>query len=129
MQQIATGQPDMVAMMISSGVGLVFFVLMIFMFVCMWRMFTKAGQPGWAVLIPVYNIYIMLKIAGRPVWWMIFFFVPLANFITCIVINLDIAKNFGKSTLFGIALIVVPFIALPMLAFGDATYVGPRATA
>jgi hypothetical protein len=70
-----------------------------------WKIFAKAGQPGWACIIPIYNIYVMTKIAGRPGWWVLLFFVPIANFIVAIVLSIDIAKSFGQGAVFGVLLL------------------------
>ena len=91
----------------------------------MWKAFEKANQPGWACLIPIYNMYIMLKIGGKPGWWLILFFIPLANVIFLIWTYNMISKSFGKDEGFTIGLIFLGFIFWPMLGFGDATYRGP----
>lgn len=122
-------QVEMTATGMNAGVmmvfGLIYLVIIVLMIASVWKVFTKAGKPGWAALIPFYNIYMMITIAGRPGWWMLLFFIPFVNFIIGIIINLDLARNFGKSALFGIASILFPFVTWPILAFGDATY-NPR---
>lgn len=90
-----------------------------------WKMFEKAGHPGWASLIPFYNLYIVLQIVGRPWWWILLLFVPIINLIVAVVVMLDLAKSFGQSTAFAIGLIFLGFIFIPILGFGDAEYVGP----
>ena len=90
--------------------------------VCMWRIYTKAGEKGWASLIPFYNIYVLLRIVDRPGWWLILFFIPVVNFITSIVVYYDLAKAFGKSTGYLLLFLFLPIIGFPLLAFGDATY-------
>lgn len=94
-----------------------------------WKVFTKANQPGWAAIVPFYNIYIMLKIVGRPGWWLILCIIPLVNFIAFIILSIDMAKSFNKGTGFGVGLLFLGFIFYPILGFGDATYAGPSATA
>jgi hypothetical protein len=91
-----------------------------------WKIFTKAGQPGWAAIVPIYNNYIMQEIVGREVWWLVFLFIPGLQFVWTIVIGLDLAKSFGKETLWGVGLILLPFIFYPLLGFGDAQYQGPK---
>jgi hypothetical protein len=91
---------------------------------CYWKVFEKAGQPGWAAIIPIYNIYIMLQIVGKPGWWLILMLIPCVNIIIALLIYLDMARVFGKSTGFGIGLFLLGFIFLPILAFGDAEYQG-----
>jgi hypothetical protein len=94
-----------------------------------WRVFTKAGQPGWAAIVPIYNIYIFLKIAGRPGWWLLWFFIPLVDFIVGIIVMIDVAKAFGKGSGFGVGLALLGPIFFPILGFGDATYQGAPARA
>lgn len=100
-------------------------VVLVILFVSLWRVYTKANRPGWAAIIPIYNIYVQLKIVGRPGWWLILYFIPIVNFIVQIIVALDTAKVFGKSPAFGIfGLLIFSFIGYPILAFGDAKYQG-----
>ncbi|MBP6507419.1 MAG: hypothetical protein KA257_07620 [Opitutaceae bacterium] len=94
-----------------------------------WKTFVKAGQPGWAAIIPIYNAYILLKIAGRPGWWLILLLIPLVNIVIAIIAAIDVAKAFGKGTGFGLGLALLGFIFYPILGFGDATYHGQPAAA
>lgn len=93
-----------------------------------WKVFEKAGKPGWASIIPFYNVYVMLQIAGRPGWWLILLFIPLANFAVAFVVLLDIAKKFGKGVGYAFGLLFLGFIFFPILGFGDATYRGERSS-
>ncbi len=101
---------------------LLYLAFMIFILAAFWKVFVKAGQPGWACLIPIYNAYIMLKIAGRPGWWLILYLVPLVNIVIAILVSVDIARKFGRGVGFGIGLILLGFIFYPILGFGSATY-------
>lgn len=93
--------------------------------IAMWKVFEKAGHPGWAAIVPIYNTYIMVQIAGRETWWMLLFFIPFANLVAAIIISIDIAKKFGKSEAFGIvALGLFSPVGYCMLGFGDAQYQG-----
>jgi len=93
--------------------------------VALWKIFVKAGQPGWAAIIPIYNMYIMLKIIGRPGWWILLFFIPFVNFIITIVIALDLGKAFGKDAGFSIVLLwLFSIIGYFILGFGKAEYKG-----
>ncbi len=107
---------------ISPIVWIIYAAFIIFYFVAMWKVFVKAGQPGWGFLIPIYNIYLMLKIAKRPGWWLILFLIPVVNLIIGIMLHFDIAKNFGKGVGFGFGLLLLGIIFYPILAFGDAKY-------
>ena len=93
-----------------------------FFVICYWKVFEKANQPGWGVLIPFYNLYLMLKIADKPGWWLILLLIPLVNIVFAIILSIAIAEKFGKSTGFGLGLAFLGFIFYPILAFGDAKY-------
>lgn len=105
--------------------SLVTLAIILVLVVANWKLFTKANQPGWACLIPIYNIYVWTQIVGRPAWWIILLFVPIVNFIVAIILCIDMAKSFGKDTLYGIGMAILGIIFIPMLAFGSATYQGP----
>jgi hypothetical protein len=92
----------------------------------MWKTFEKAGHPGWAAIIPIYNIYIMTQIAGRPWWWLLLCLIPIVNVVILIILSIDIARNFGKGPLFGLGLGFLGFIFYPILGFGDARYTPPQ---
>jgi hypothetical protein len=104
-------------------VELALFVLLV---AGMWKVFTKAGQPGWAAIIPIYNVIVLLQVAGRPIWWIILYLIPFVNIVIAIIVNIDIAKRFGKGVGFAIGLVFLPFIFYPILGFGDAQYQGNR---
>jgi hypothetical protein len=109
---------------ISIIIGLLIALLLI---VAMWKVFTKAGQPGWASIIPIYNLYVWCKIVGRPGWWIILLLIPFVNFIIGIILSIDLAKSFGKGVGFGIGLALLGVIFWPILGFGSAQYQGPSA--
>ena len=100
---------------------------MILMIAACWKIFTKAGEPGWAAIIPIYNWYVLCKIVGRPGWWVILLLIPFVNFIIGIILCIDLAKSFGKGVGFAIGLIVLGVIFFPILGFGSAQYLGPTA--
>jgi len=103
---------------------LVILIVSVLIIFASWKVFEKAGQPGWACFIPIYNIYIMLKIAGKPGWWLILMFIPVVNFVAVIIMNISFAEAFGKGTGFGLGLTFLGFIFFPILAFGDAEFQG-----
>ncbi|MHC4575241.1 MAG: DUF5684 domain-containing protein [Planctomycetota bacterium] len=102
----------------------IYLALVIFQMIAMWKVFTKARQPGWAIIIPIYNMYVLLKVAGKPGWWLVLMFIPLVNIVIGILMSVGIANNFGKGVGFAIGLIFVPIIFYPILAFGSAEYAG-----
>lgn len=119
---VILAQADETGGMFGGVIGLAIIVVMI---ASMWKVFEKAGHPGWAAIIPIYNIYILLKIIDRPAWWLVLFLVPMVNFAVSIIITLELAKAFGKDIGFGLVLTFLPFIGYPLLGFGDARYTGP----
>lgn len=108
---------------------LIYLAIILAVVVGMWKMFAKAGQPGWAAIVPIYNIYILTKIVGRPWWWLIMMFIPFVSIIFAIIMMIDLAKSFGKGTGFGIGLAFLTPIFIPILGFGSAQYQGPSAGA
>jgi Family of unknown function (DUF5684) len=90
----------------------------------MWKVFTKAGEPGWASLIPIYNMIVLLRIAGKPAWWILLLLIPVVNFVIAILISIEVANNFGKGAGFGLGLAFLGFIFYPILGFGSAQYMG-----
>ena len=101
----------------------------------LWKIFVKAGQPGWAAIIPIYNIYILIKIVGRPTWWLallLLAFIPLVGSLAVLVVVFilywDLAKSFGKDVGYAIGLVLLSFVFVPMLGFGSAQYLGPKAS-
>jgi hypothetical protein len=96
----------------------------VIMIASVWKVFTKAGQPGWAAIVPIYNLVVMLKIAGKPVWWLLLFLVPLVNLVIAFIVYISLAEKFGKGAGFGVGLVLLGFIFFPILGFGDARYLG-----
>lgn len=102
-----------------------YFALITFLIIAQWKVYTKAGKPGWACLVPFYNYIVMLEIVGKPVWWFVLMLVPIVNIVIGIMVINLLAKSFGKDVGFTLGLIFLPFIFLPILAFGSAKYQGP----
>ena len=101
-------------------------VIIVVYFVAAWKVYEKAGQPGWASIVPIYSLYILMRIIGRPGWWLILYFIPIANIVVTIINAIDLAKVFGRSAVFGIfGLWLFSFIGYLMLGFGSDTYKGP----
>lgn len=112
---------------VDSLVTVIWLGVMITVFIAYWKVFVKAGRPGWAVLVPIYNAYVFLKIAGRPGWWLLLFLIPLVNIVIGFIVTIDIAKSFGKGVGFAMGLIFLGPIFYGILSFGQAEYRGPAA--
>jgi uncharacterized membrane protein YhaH (DUF805 family) len=110
----------------SAAVVLLLFVLAVAVVVATiagrWKAFEKAGHPGWASLVPIFNVYLTFKIGGNSGWWMLGLFVPVVNFFVVGKMNVDAAKAFGKGVGFGLGLLFLPFVFWPLLGFGDDSY-------
>jgi uncharacterized membrane protein YhaH (DUF805 family) len=104
--------------------GLIGLVIVVIMIAALWKTFVKAGHPGWAAIVPFYNLYILTQIAGKPGWWVILMLIPYIGIIWSIWTYNLVAKNFGKSSGFTVGLVLLPFIFWPILGFGDAQYQG-----
>ena len=101
-------------------------VILIVLIVANWKLFAKAGQPGWASIIPIYNLVILLQIVGRPTWWIAaILFCPPVGLVFSVIMMGDLAKSFGKGGGFAAGLILLGFIFFPILAFGSSQYQGP----
>jgi len=91
--------------------------------------FLKAGEPGIAAFIPIWNLLVLLKIVGRPWWWLILYIIPVVGFIVAIVVLYDLAKSFGHGVGFTIGLVLLSWIFLLILWLGGSRYLGPRGEA
>ena len=92
-----------------------------------WKVFEKAGKPGWACIIPIYNIIVLLEIVGKPIWWIFLFLIPCVNFVFLIWAKNLLSKSFGQSEGFTVGLVLLSFIFYPILGFGNYQYLGPSA--
>lgn len=101
------------------------FAMAIVIIVANWKIYRKAGYEGWESIIPFYNIYILLKIVGKPGWWLAMYFIPVVNIVFAIWTVNMLSKSFGKEEGYTVGLVLLPFIFYPMLGFGSAQYMGP----
>lgn len=90
----------------------------------MWIIFTKAGKPGWAAIVPIYNLFVLTEIIEKPILWFILCLIPCVNFAMLFMYNIELAKKFGKDALYGVGMAIFPFIFHLMLAFSNAQYTG-----
>lgn len=109
------------------GVVWVVSLLLSLIFVAgLWKIFSKAGKPGWAAIIPIYNLIVLFEITGKPIWWIVLFLIPGVNFIAplilMILVYITLAERFGRGGGTVVGLVLLPFIFVPMLGFGSATY-------
>ena len=111
----------------SSGAGtgvliVIYLAIAVLMIAAMWKVFTKAGQKGWASIIPILNTLVLLKLVKRPIWWIILLLIPCVNFVVLIIVLVDLAKAFGKGGGFALGLILLGPIFMLILGFGSAQY-------
>lgn len=105
---------------------LIVLAISVFYIICMWKLFVKAGEPGWAAIIPIVNIYYMLKIAGKPGWWILLMFIPFVNIVITIMMYYNFLKAYGRGTVGSLLLLLFfSVFYIPYLAFSsDVQYVG-----
>jgi hypothetical protein len=112
------------AMVCNCVIPLIVFALIV---AGLWKLFEKAGRPGWAAIIPIYNMYLVTEIAGKEILWFVLLFIPCVNIVAAVVIWMDFAKAFGKDAIWGIGMAFLGPIFIPLLGFSDAKYQGPPA--
>jgi len=115
--QMTGGQAAVTGAMIGLWLGIA-----VVMIAAMWKVFVKAGKPGWAAIVPIYNVIVLLEVVGKPAWWVVLFFVPFVNFVVAIIVLFALAKSFGKGGGFAIGLLLLPPVFYSVLAWGSARY-------
>ncbi|MGO9064434.1 MAG: DUF5684 domain-containing protein [Myxococcaceae bacterium] len=110
------------SMMPGPGTGLIWLAIVVLAVAGLWKVFEKAGKPGWAAIVPIYNLIVLMEIAGKPLWWVVLIFIPFINIIVLLVVYIEVAHRFGQSTAFGWGMTFLGFIFLPILGFGEARY-------
>ena len=114
-------EPDMAGAGAAGGIIMIIYLAMIILMIAgCWKAYSKAGKPGWACIIPIYNILVWLEICGRPAWWIILvLFIPI---VPAIIVSIDFAKSYGKGAGTGIGIFLLPFVFLPIIGFGSASF-------
>ncbi|WP_316735306.1 DUF5684 domain-containing protein [Pedobacter aquatilis] len=116
---------------VAAGIGavgiIIYLAIIVLLIVGMWKVFEKAGKPGWAAIIPIYNIIILIEIVGKPMIWILWLLIPCVNIVFLVWLYNLVSKSFGKSEGFTVGLVIFPYIFWPILGFGDAKYLGPSA--
>lgn len=107
-------------------VDIVSLAIAVLYIVAMWVIFSKAGKPGWAAIIPIYSTIVLLQIVGRPLWWIILFLIPIVGIVFGIITLNDLSKSFGHGAGYTLGLLFLSIIFFPVLAFGGSQYAGPR---
>lgn len=106
----------------AGGILVLEIALIIIIVIAMWKLFSKAGHPGWAAIVPIYNTCVLCDIGGKPMWWVLLMFIPIVNIVVSVLIMIGVAKNFGRGAGTAVGLILLPFIFLLILGFGSAEY-------
>lgn len=102
--------------------NVIYLAILVFVIAGLWKAFMKAGQPGWAAIVPIYNLYILTKIAKKPGIWVLLMLIPIVNLVIMILLSIEVARQFGKGTGFGVGLALLGFVFWPILGFGEAKY-------
>ena len=120
---------DNAAYAVASGILIVYCIVVlaitILIIAGMWKMFVKAGKPGWGAIVPFYNFYCLFEMSFGNGWLFLLLLVPCVDVVMEIIMMVKLAKAFDKSGGFAVGLIFLPYIFMPMLGFGDAEYIGP----
>jgi hypothetical protein len=111
----------------AGGLLILYLALYAIYGLALYGVFKKAGKPGWAGFVPIYNLIVLLEVVGRPLWWIILYLIPIVNIVILIIVYNDLSKSFGKGVGFTLGLIFLSIIFLLILGFGSATYRGPAA--
>jgi hypothetical protein len=109
----------------SATTVFIMLVIAVIMIIANWKIYVKAGKPGWASIIPIYNVIVLLEIIGKPWWWILLMLIPVVNIVIAIWMNNLLSKSFGYGVGFTLGLIFLPYIFYPVLGFGNAQYKGP----
>ncbi len=118
------GGSGMLAAM-GTTILVIYLGILLVLLASLWKIFTKAGKPGWAVIIPIYSTIVFLEIVGKPWWWLFLFCIPIINIYFFIVAVHRLSLSFGQGAGTTVLLLLIGIIGYPMLAFGSATYIGP----
>lgn len=102
---------------------LIYLAIIVTVIISMWKLYEKANKPGWASIVPIYNIIVLLEIVRKPLWWIALLLIPIANIVFLILIYIELAKVFGKDSSFAVGLILLSPVFIGILGFGNAKYI------
>ena len=111
-----------------SGIGFIIAasvtgVILILLNLSWWMIFSKAGEAGWKVLVPFFNLFVLTKVLNKPVWWIVIYLLPLVGYI---LISIQVSQLFSKKILYAVGLIFIPFVFYPMLGLGKSQISGAQ---
>ncbi|MCL2881958.1 MAG: DUF5684 domain-containing protein [Coriobacteriia bacterium] len=115
----------LLAILFGGVMWLIYVVILVLMIVAMFKLFAKAGKPGWTAIIPILNVLQLLDIAGKPWWWIILMCIPIVDIVILFIVSIAVAKAYGKGAGFGICLVIFAPIFYLILGFGSAHYQRP----
>jgi len=129
MENYDSSSPGAVAGLMAFFAAMLIPIIIVWLIVIIgqWKVYTKAGKPGWACIIPIYNLIVLLEIVGKPIWWIFLFLIPCVNIIFLVWTFNLLSKSFGQSEGFTVGLILLGFVFWPILGFGNYQYLGPSA--
>ena len=101
---------------------LLYFVFLVLLLASFWKIYSKAGQPGWACIVPIYNIIVLLEVVKKPIWWFLLLMIPFVNIVIYLIIYHRLSVAYGKGGGFTAGLILLPVVFFPILGLGSAEY-------
>lgn len=115
----------------AAGIGaagvILYLIVLVLIWGGLWKIFVKAGKPGWAAIVPIYNLIILIEIVGKPTIWVLWLLIPCVNIYFGIWLTNLLSKSFGKTEGYTAGLIILPIVFYPLLGFGPDRYLGPSA--
>jgi hypothetical protein len=118
-QTLADRSGDAAVAAASTTTSLIVLGAVLLVLASMWKVFERAGEPGWAAIVPIYNVYVLTKVAQVSPLWILGMLIPLLNIVAAFVVSNGVARRFGKGAGYAIGLFLLPFLFYPMLAWGD----------
>lgn len=95
-------------------------------FVAGWKLYAKTGEAGWVAIVPFLNLFGLLRIVKRPLWWFLLLLIPIVNVVVWVIVLADLSRAFGKGLGMTLVLIFLMPIAYIVLGYGDARYQLPK---
>jgi len=120
---------EIIFSILALGIGTIITIsvlILAFKIITMWFLFEKSGEAGWISLIPIYNSITIIRIAGKPWWWIFLLFIPIVNIVFWVLIYDGLSNSFGKTSGFTVGLFFLNIIFMAILAFNKSKFEGTK---